>query len=160
MSSTDYLITIALALLPISELRGAIPYAYFNGSPLLLAAALGVVVNLLVAPLAYIFLGSLHNLFYRVWQWYRSFFDRFVQRARMRVEHHFSKWGYLGLAVFVGVPLPITGAWTAALGAWVLGLKKKETILAISFGVFISATIVTLIIAFGVGVDSIFIKRF
>ncbi len=160
MSSTDYLITIALALLPISELRGAIPYAYFNGSPLLLAAALGVVVNLLVAPLAYIFLGSLHTLFYRVWQWYRSFFDRFVQRARMRVEHHFSKWGYLGLAVFVGVPLPITGAWTAALGAWVLGLKKKETILAISFGVFISATIVTLIIAFGVGVDSIFIKRF
>ena len=51
------------------------------------------------------------------------------------------------------------GAWTAALGAWVLGLKKKETILAISLGVLISATIVTLIIAFGAGVDSIFIKR-
>ena len=159
MTSIHCLITIALAVLPISELRGAIPYAYFNGAPLFLAALIGFLANLLVAPIVYLFLGSLHRVFYRFWGWYRSFFDRFVERVRKKVEHHFSKWGYIGLALFVGVPLPVTGAWTAALGAWVLGLKKKETILAISLGVLISATIVTLIIAFGAGVDSIFIKR-
>ena len=155
-----YLITIALGILPISELRGAIPYAYFNGAPLYLASLIGFLANLLVAPLVYLFLGSLHNVFYRIWGWYRSFFDRFIQQARKRVERHFNKWGYIGLALFVGVPLPVTGAWTAALGSWVLGLKKEETILAISLGVLISAIIVTLVIAFGAGVDSIFIKRF
>jgi uncharacterized membrane protein len=154
------LITIALGILPISELRGAIPYAYFNGAPLYLAALIGFLANLLVAPLGYLFLGSLHNVFYRIWGWYRSFFDRFIQQARKKVERHFNKWGYIGLALFVGVPLPVTGAWTAVLGSWVLGLKKKETILAISLGVLISATIVTLVIALGAGIDSIFIKRF
>ena len=160
MTFVHYLITIALGILPISELRGAIPYAYFNGAPLYLASLIGFLANLLVAPLVYLFLGSLHNVFYRIWGWYRSFFDRFIQQARKRVERHFNKWGYIGLALFVGVPLPVTGAWTAALGSWVLGLKKKETILAISLGILISAIIVTLVIAFGAGVDSIFIKRF
>ncbi|HOE89601.1 MAG TPA: small multi-drug export protein, partial [Sphaerochaeta sp.] len=98
MTSIHCLITIALAVLPISELRGAIPYAYFNGAPLFLAALIGVLANLLVAPIVYLFLGSLHRVFYRIWGWYRSFFDRFVERARKKVEHHFSKWGYIGLA--------------------------------------------------------------
>ena len=159
MSARAYAVTILLALLPISELRGAIPWAYFNGAPLGVATALGVGINLLVAPIAYLFLASLHTFFFRSWKWYQAFFTRFVERARIKVEPHFSKWGYVGLALFVGVPLPITGAWTAALGAWVLGLKKRPTIIAISFGVLISATIVTLLIAFGVGLDSMFIKR-
>ena len=59
---------------------------------------------------------------------------------------------------FVGVPLPITGAWTGTLGAWVLGLDRKRSILAASAGVVMSATIVTLILVLGKGFSSIFVK--
>lgn len=158
MTSIHCLITIALAVLPISELRGAIPYAYFNGAPLFLAALIGVLANLLVAPIVYLFLGSLHRVFYRIWGGIAP------SSTASSSGHEKGRASLLQMGIHRSCPvrrhsLTRLGAWTAALGAWVLGLKKKETILAISLGVLISATIVTLIIAFGAGVDSIFIKR-
>jgi uncharacterized membrane protein len=60
--------------------------------------------------------------------------------------------------LFVGIPLPITGAWTGTLGAWVLGLDKKRSMLAASGGVVMSATIVSLILVLGKGVGSVFVK--
>jgi uncharacterized membrane protein len=50
-------------------------------------------------------------------------FDRVVERARMKLHMGIKKWGWLGISVFVGILLPMTGAWTGTLEAWVLGVS-------------------------------------
>ncbi|PKL13363.1 MAG: ligand-binding protein SH3 [Spirochaetae bacterium HGW-Spirochaetae-8] len=158
MQTNTILGTIVLGLLPISELRGAIPFAYFRGMPLLWASLLGVGANLLVSPLAYVFLSFVHRFFYERWQWYIRLFDRTVARTRAKLAPKVATLGFLGVLLFVGIPLPITGAWTGTLGAWVLGLDRKKSILAVSAGVLMSGTIVTVIILLGKGAGSLFVK--
>jgi uncharacterized membrane protein len=150
--------TIVLGLAPISELRGAIPFAYFRGYPLWQAIMVGAGANLFVSPLVYLFLSSIHNFLYTRWGFYTLLFDRTVARTRARLGHKVAVYGLWGVLLFVGIPLPITGAWTGTLGAWVLGLNRKKSMLAVSGGVLMSATIVSLILILGKGVGSIFVK--
>ncbi len=149
--------TIGFSLLPISELRGAIPFAYFQGVPLPQAYFISVAANALVGPLVYVFLSSLHRLFIR-WGWYRVFFDRTVTTARLKTERKVEKYGYWGVLLFVAVPLPITGAYTGTLGAWILGLDKRRTCLAVLGGVIISGLIVSMVVYFGIRPLSIFLR--
>ncbi len=111
MSTSILLTTMFLALLPISELRGALPYAYFNGVPLVQSYLLSVGCNALVAPVLFVFLSSAHRLFYRL-RWYAALFDASVVRARGKIEKKVERFGYLGVMLFVAIPLPITGAYT------------------------------------------------
>ncbi len=148
-----------LSLLPISELRGGIPYAYFNGISLFIATPLCIITNALVAPIVYTFLATVHKLLHSYWNWYTSFFDSFVARAQRRVYPKVSKYGYWGILLFVAIPLPITGAWTGTLGSWILGLDKRKTMMAVFGGVIVSGLIVTSLVALGVGMNSVFIKR-
>ena len=76
----------------------------------------------------------------------------------MKLGPKIRKYGMWGILLFVGIPLPITGAWTGTLGAWVLGLDRKRSMLAASGGVAMSATIVSLILVLGKGVGSVFVK--
>jgi len=150
--------TIMLGVAPISELRGAIPFAYLRGYPLWEAILLGAGANLLVSPLVYIFLTYFHGFFYSRWNFYAKVFDKTVVRTRMKLGPKIRKYGMWGILLFVGIPLPITGAWTGTLGAWVLGLDRKRSMLAASGGVAMSATIVSLILVLGKGVGSVFVK--
>ncbi len=158
MSLTTLITTIVLAFLPISELRGAIPYGVARGMPLLEAALLAVACNALVGPVAFVFLETFHKLFYR-WGFYARTFDRFVERSRAKVHEKVERYGYLGIMLFVAIPLPITGAWTGTLGAWILGLGKRKTMLAVAAGVLISGVIVSLVVGLGAEALSFFIKR-
>ncbi len=152
------LVTAGLSMLPISELRGAIPYAYYQGVPLLQAYLFSVACNALVAPLVYIFLSTVHRWFMHI-SLYRSFFHATVERAREKVQEKVNRYGYLGLMLFVAIPLPITGAYTGTLGAWVLGLDRRKTCLAAVGGVVISGIIVSLVLHFGIQPLLIFIKE-
>jgi uncharacterized membrane protein len=69
------------------------------------------------------------------------------------------KWGWLGIAVFVAVPLPMTGAWTGTLGGWALGLSKRKTMIAVILGVLAAGAIVTAVMALGARTFRIFIKE-
>lgn len=158
MSIQLLLTTIFLAVLPISELRGAIPYAYFNGTSLLVASLIGTLANLLVAPLAHLFLTYFHQFFYKYWPFYKKIFDSTIIRVQTRMSAKIEKYGLLGVLLFVGIPLPVTGAWTGTLGAWLLGLKKRHLYLAVSGGVIMASIIITTILFVGSGVGSIFIK--
>jgi uncharacterized membrane protein len=152
------LMTLFFSILPISELRGAIPYAVSQGMPLMQAALVAIAANASVPLIAFLFLGSLHRLLYRV-AVYRRFFDSIVVRARSKVHEKVEKYGYWGLMLFVAVPLPITGAWTGALGAWVLGLSFRKSFLAIAAGVVIAGVIVAaLVMLWGAGAQTIFFK--
>ena len=137
------LTTILLALLPVSELRGAIPWAVAHGMPLWEAALLAAAVNALVAPLAWLFLETAHRALSRL-DLYARLFDRVVARTRTKLHAPLQRFGPLGLLVFVAVPLPATGAWTGALGAWVLGLPRGRALLAITGGIVVSALLVSL----------------
>ena len=153
-----YFFTIFLAFLPISELRGAIPFAVANGVPWYFASGLAVIINAMVAPVCWIFLSTLNKLFLKM-GWYKRLFERFIERARNKLHDKVEKWGWLGVAMFVAVPLPITGAWTGTLGAWVLGLSKRKTMIAVLLGVITAGTIVTAVVLLGVQALSLFVKK-
>lgn len=152
-----YLLTILLGILPISELRGAIPYAYFNEVPLWLSSIIGILSNALVPFIGFAFLGSLHKVLDK-WSVYHRLFEKTVARARGKVGEKVRKYGLLGLMVFVAIPLPITGAWTGTIGAWVLGLDMKKSTAYILCGILISGAIVTTVIFTGSGIASLFTK--
>ncbi len=158
MSVWDYVIAVVLSLLPISELRGAIPWALARGMPWPGAYALCVGANALVAPLAWLFLNSLHRLFLKM-AWYSTVFARFVAKTQKKIGPQVERWGWLGIAVFIAIPLPITGAWTGSLGAWLLGLGKRKTFLAASLGVIVAGIIVSLVAMLGLSAFSVFLGR-
>jgi uncharacterized membrane protein len=150
--------TAFLAFLPISELRGAIPYAIANGIPWYIAYPYAVILNALVAPVCWLYLSTLHKSFFRM-GWYRNFFGRFVERARRKLQGGVERWGWLAVAVFVAIPLPFTGAWTGTLGAWVLGLRKGRCFLAVILGVICAGVIVTAVVILGSRTFRLFIKE-
>ena len=135
-----------LTLLPISELRGSIPLALLNFKwSILFVYPLAVFLNATVSPLVFLFLDHIHPLFYK-WNFYKKLFDKFITRARKKMKKNVDKFGMVGIMLFVGIPLPITGAYTGTAGAWILGLNRKKTMIAALCGVMISGLIVTSII--------------
>ena len=159
-----WFIIVVLSFMPISELRGAIPFAIANGIPWYFAYPFAALLNALVAPVCWLFLATLHKLLYgadpaRGIRWYRNFFDRIVDRARKKLAGGVEKWGWLGIAIFVAIPLPLTGAWTGTIGAWVLGISKRRTMTAVILGVFIAGAIVSSVVIFGIGALNFFIKK-
>jgi len=147
-----------LSVLPISELRGAIPYLLANRTPILFTYLYCTVLNALVAPIVYIFLSSVHKLLYRI-DFYRNFFERFVEKTRTKVKPEVDKYGFWGLMVFVAIPLPVTGAYSGTLGAWILGMDKKKSILCVAAGVAIAGLVVTLVAWSGIGALEFLLKK-
>jgi uncharacterized membrane protein len=92
--------------------------------------------------------------------WYSKFFNHFIESARNKLRKNIERWGWFGIAVFVAIPLPVTGAWTGTLGAWVLGLSRKHTMAAVTLGVIAAGAIVTLVTVVGIKALDIFTKRF
>jgi uncharacterized membrane protein len=150
--------TAVLSLLPISELRGGIPFAVAKGIPWYWAYPFAAAVNALAAPVCWFFLATLHKLFLKI-TWYAAFFERFVERARIKLREKIEKWGWFGVALFVAVPLPVTGAWTGTLGAWVLGLGRRKTMAAVILGVIAAGAIVSAVTVLGIGAFRFFIKN-
>ncbi len=133
---------IILSLLPIAELRGGIPLALASGVNPVTAYFVCVIANIFVIPLVFIFLGTLHRIFMII-PIYKRTFEKFLERTRKKVRKKIEKYGYIGLTLFVTIPLPITGAYTGTLAAWFFGMKKLKSFLAISLGVVIAGLIVT-----------------
>lgn len=158
MPIKSWLFTVLITLLPVFELRGAIPYAMAQGASPLLIYAVCVLTNAAVGPLVFLFLSTFHRWFAHL-SWYQSFFDKLVIRARKKVKTKVDRYGYLGLALFVAIPLPITGAYTGSLGAWVLGMHRGKTFLAVTLGVLIAGVVVTLVTYLGIEALSLFVKE-
>jgi len=81
--------------------------------------------------------------FLRRWKIWDKFFTWLFNRTYNKHNEKFEKYGSLGLAIFVGVPLPVTGAWTGCAAAFVFGFKFKNAFLAILAGVIMAGIIVT-----------------
>ena len=149
---------IIFSLLPISELRGSIPLGLSYGLPLSLVFPIAVLSNALVFPVCYFFLVFIHKLLTK-FTLYRKTFDYFLERTRRKIGPKVEKYGYLGLTLFVAIPLPVTGAYTGTLGAWFFKMKKRKSFLAVLLGVFIAGIIVSIVSVFGIHIFDIFIKK-
>ncbi|WP_234553314.1 COG2426 family protein [Thermus caliditerrae] len=133
-----------VAALPVVELRGAIPLGVAMGMPLAKAFWLSLLGNLLVAPLALALLPWAVGVLTRVPVLARAW-EALEARVRLRGEEQVQRLGALGLFLFVAVPLPGTGAWSGAILAVILGLKRRYAFLAISLGVLAAGLIVLLL---------------
>ncbi len=137
------LAVVIIAMLPVAELRLSIPMAIleFNMDPLM-AFSLSVIGNMLpVVPLL-LFLEPVSN-FLRRWKIWDMFFTWLFDRTYHKHNAGFEKYGSIGLAIFVGIPLPATGAWTGCAAAFVFGFKFKNAFLAILAGVILAGIVMT-----------------
>jgi uncharacterized membrane protein len=153
-----------LSFLPVSELRGGIPFALSRGVSWKFAYPFAAAVNALAAPACWIFLSTLHRGLLALaerpgFSWYGRLFDRFILRAREKLRRGVEKWGWLGVAAFVAIPFPLTGAWTGTLGAWILGLGRGRTLAAVMLGVVVSGAIVTAVMLLGIEALRFFVKK-
>ena len=145
------LITVIIAALPVSELRGAIPLALLTlKEPFLKVFFLSILGNLLpVIPLL-LFLEPVSEKLrhFRLW---RSFFDRLFERTRRKASL-VEKYEAIGLALFVAIPLPVTGAWTGCIAASLFKIRFRHAFLAICVGVVCAAVIVSVLTLLGKGI--------
>ncbi len=139
------LIVFVAAMLPFSELRGAIPLAIgqYGISPVE-AYFLGVLGNLVPVIFLLHFLGPIEQRL-RFIKVFDRFFDFLFHRTRKKHSERMDKYGALGLVTFVAIPLPVTGAWTGVAAAYVFNIKNRYAFPAIALGVLIAGIIVTLL---------------
>lgn len=145
-SLPDELATFFIAFIPIGELRASIP--------------IGILTYKLPWWSVYIFsvLGNMVPVFFILWwlepvykfldkrsRFFHKFFDWLFSRTRKKLEAKVKKHGFWALMLFVMIPLPVTGAWTGSLAAFLFGINYKKALLATFLGVLISGVIVTLI---------------
>ena len=128
-------------MLPISELRGGIPLGLALGLEPAVVITVAFAVNCLI----------FFPIYFALELFYERFFIRFrtcrkvIERVHKKGSPYVERYGVLGLAVLVGIPVPFTGAWTGSIVAWLLGLGWKKSFLAISLGVLAAALIVSAI---------------
>lgn len=149
-------LVILTTLLPISELRGGIPLGIALGLDPLSTFLIAVSINsMLFFP---IFLGL--KLLYSRFLSRLSFFHTYLERVRTRGKPWIDRYGYFGLTLFVGIPLPMTGVYTGTALAWLLNMELRKAFLCIGLGV-IMAGIIVLLTTLGVitGVESLFLAR-
>lgn len=138
-----YLIVFFISMVPLIELRGAIPYAVAFGLPTLQSYIIAVLGNMLPVPIIYLFAR-------KVLEWgadkpvIGKFFTFCLEKGKKGGEKLQAKAGkglFLALFLFVGIPLPGTGAWTGTLAASLLDMDFKSSILAVMCGVILAGII-------------------
>ena len=139
------LIVAIISILPIIEVRGAIPIAMtVYKMPPLTAAGLALVASMLPVPIILLAIKSVIKYFKttRIFRGFALWLEGKTEGKNARAIH---KYGALGLIIFVGIPLPGTGVWTGSLIAALLGIDFKWAFLSVLLGDIIATIIVTLI---------------
>ena len=134
------LTTLFMAMVPVIELRGAIPYGVVEGLSVSQALILSIIGNLIPVPALIIFTK-------RVFAWLRTKsegLNAFVCKMEAKAESKketVEKYEFLGLMLLVAIPLPGTGAWTGTLAASLLDMDFKSSVTAIMCGVLLAGII-------------------
>lgn len=142
------ILVVIISALPIVELRGALPLAIkLFHLPWYQALGLAIIGNMLPVPLLLLFFESLTKIVSRT-STGKRLVDWTIMRAR-RNAGVIEKYENIGLMLFVAIPLPVTGAWTGSIVAFLGGLKFKRALFSIAIGVVISGAIVTALTLMG-----------
>ena len=148
-----YLYIFFISMVPLIELRGAIPVSQILSHPLIPSYMVCILGNMLPVPIIYLFAR-------KVLEWgadkpvIGKFFTFCLEKGEKGGQKLQAKAGrglFLALLLFVGIPLPGTGAWTGTLAASILDMDFKSSILAVMLGVLLAGIIMLLVSVAGVG---------
>ena len=138
-----YLIVFFVSMVPIIELRGAIPYAVGFGLPLLPSYIIAIIGNMIPVPFIFLFARKV-----LVWGSTKKYIGKFFtwclkkgEKGGEKLKQSAGKGLYIALLIFVGIPLPGTGAWTGTLAASLLNMNFKKSTLAVMGGVILAGMI-------------------
>lgn len=144
-----------LSFSPISEIRGSLLYWASNPViPFWQALLISIFFNILPFFVVMYFLNMILKVFWR-FQWFQSLWDRLIISARKKFQKY-EKWEQIGLAFFIGVPLPVTGVWTGSLICFLMGWTVKKSFPYVLLGLLIASTIVSLVVLSGRSLLSLF----
>lgn len=139
-----------VTMIPGLELRASIPVGILGGKWLAEPLSWPTVVitctiaNILLGWVVFWLLGPVLALLRRL-PWIENLAVRYLERAQRKLQPQVAAYGTWGLALFIGIPLPLTGAYTGAAGAFALGMNRNQFMLANAIGVIIAAVCVTAI---------------
>lgn len=138
------IMTFLISMVPVVELRGAIPYGVGLGLDWWIATPLAMIGNLIPVPFIIFFIK-------KIFAWMRKLgprFDKLVTKLEKRAEKKaptVQKYAFWGLFIFVAIPLPGTGAWTGALIAAMLDMRLKRAFPSIALGVFTAGVVISVL---------------
>ncbi len=142
------LIVFIISILPILELRGGlIAASLLNVSPLT-GYIVSIIGNTLPVPFILLFINKILDWMGKSKIKWMNKLSKWLDKKARKHKDSIEKYGYLGLTLFVGVPLPGTGAWTGCLAASVLNMDKKKSFISIMIGI-IMASIIMMLISYG-----------
>lgn len=146
------LIVFLVSMVPVIELRGAIPYGVIFGLPMWLTYPIAIVGNMLPVPFIYLFARKV-----LIWGAKKPVIGGFFswclekgEKARQKIQHKAGNSLFWALLLFVGIPLPGTGAWTGTLAASFLNMGLKKSALACMGGVLLAGIIMGVLSTLGV----------
>ena len=144
----EFILTLLVSMIPVVELRGGIPFGVAAGLPVWAAYLAAVIGNLLPVPFIVVYIQRIFMFMRQNMPRLNSVVDKMEQKAHLK-SASVLKYQYLGLAIFVAIPLPGTGAWTGALVAAFLDMRLKKAMPSIAGGV-LSAGLIISILSYGV----------
>ena len=155
---------LVLAVLPMSEVRGALPYGILVAklNPLLVFV-LSITGNIFVIYPLLTLLNKIEKFlleksdlrfFGGTLEKVVSGYIVFTEKVRRRVKPYVNRYGVVGLTLYTFAPLPFTGAWTATLAAYLLGVERKKAFGSIAFGVVLAGLLILVMIYLGVSIES------
>jgi len=172
---TNIIILALITLIPALELRASIPMGILpipipflertinQDMSWITVVVVCIIANIILGAMVFVVLGPAFT-FVRKWGWFDKRIWPILERTRHKIHPYVEKYGEFGVAVFIGIPLPGSGDYTGAFGAYLLGLDRKKFMIANVLGVLIAATAVTLlsmaILKGAVGDDSLIARLF
>ena len=136
------LLTFGTAMVPVLELRGAIPVGVAAGLSPAVACVVSVLGNMVPVPFIIVYIRHVFTWLRKRSKWWDEKITRLEKKAHLK-GRVVRKYSAIGLCILVAIPLPGTGAWTGALVAAVLDMRLKNAIPSIFLGVCIAAAIMT-----------------
>ncbi len=141
----DWFVVAFISMMPFVELRLSIPVAIgLYGMDPVSAFIISVIGNLIPIPFILLFLGRVEKWLSNRYERWERFFKWLFSRTRERATDKIRKYEMIGLALYVAIPLPVTGAWTGALIAYVFDLDLKRSFVSITAGVLVAGVIITM----------------
>ena len=134
------LFTMLVSMIPIIELRGGLPFGVALGLPYYLAFPAAVIGNLIPTPFIIVYIRRIFELTRKYLPSLNGLVDRLEKKAHLK-GRKVQRFQYIGLWLFVSIPLPGTGAWTGSLAAAFLGMRLKKAMPAVVLGVLTAGCI-------------------
>lgn len=144
----EFCFTMLVSMIPVVELRGGIPFGVTQGLPVWAAYLAAVTGNILPVPFILVYIRNVFKWMRRHLPRLNRLVDRLERKAHLKGQT-VTKYKYLGLILFVAIPLPGTGAWTGALAAAFLDMPLRKALPSILIGILIAGAAIS-ILTFGV----------